>query len=263
MRYLMFIILTLVCTTASAADWTPPKEPDPLAILEEAHVDTESERYEIALAKYVWFHENALSIRPSASGVRLSFALMYWHLLAKKYPPALIKLKDIRDQASKNVFAGINVPSAFNEMASINVYLEEQSSTMNAFEFLDEKNPEAAKAVFDLAQPSLVQGKAFVLVGKYVSPDTDYEKMRQRLERSKKIAEKNRDQNDGFAKRHLFLSTKMFVNDTTILVAILAVNDRKEEALKIATAARTEWDDNSFHEALDRALKGVVPTPWP
>ncbi len=79
-----------------AADYTPPVNPDPQKILQEAQADTSAGRYKDALAKHVWFQENALKYQPSMVGVRSSFALMYFGELAQKHPPAMEKLKSMR-----------------------------------------------------------------------------------------------------------------------------------------------------------------------
>jgi len=257
MRYAIAFIL-LGATSLHADDWTPPKDPDPQAILQEARADTKAGRYETALAKHVWFHQNALSIHPSLYGVRLSFALSYWWELATEYPAALTKLKEIRDTAEGNVRGGKNVRESFHDMESINDHLDEQSKTKELFESLHENDPKTAKEVFDLAQPSLIKGKAYVLVGKYISPKDDFGKMREGYRQNKKLADDTR-----FGARHLEFANKKFANDSTTLVAILTLNDRKKESEEIAASARAEWDDDSFHAALEKALMGVVPDPWP
>jgi hypothetical protein len=248
MRFVMLFIL-LGVTPLLADDWTPPKNPDPQAILQEARADTRAKRYKIALAKHVWFHEYALIIEPALYGVRLSFALSDWLELAEKYPPALAKLKKIRDAARRNVMAGKNVRESFHDMASINYHLGEQSATKKTFEALDQKNPKTAEEVFDLAQPSLVIGKAYALIFKYISPKEDFAKMVAEYLRWKKLDQE--------------FANKRFANASTTLVAILVLNDCKKEAEEIAASARAEWDDSSFHAALEEALKGVVPDPWP
>lgn len=257
MRYVMLFIL-LGATSLHANDWTPPKDPDPQAILQEARADTRAKRYETALAKHVWFHEHALEIDPAFYGVRLSFALSYWLELAQQYPPALTRLKEIRDAARKNVVAGQHVRESFHDLESINDQLGEQSATRKLFEALHEKHPKAAKEVFDLAEPSLIKGKAYALIGKYISPKDDFAKMSVGYRQSKVLADDAR-----FGAQHLDFANKKFANDSTTLVAILVVNDRKKEAEEIAASARTEWDDDSFHKALEKALKGTVPDPWP
>jgi hypothetical protein len=258
MRFAIVLLVALVGSSVCADEWSPPEDANPHAILREARADTRAKRYDTALAKHVWFHENALSIEPSLYGVRLSFALSYWLQLAEQYPPALIKLHEIRDNAHKNVMAGRDVRESFHDMEAINDHLDEQSATRKVFETLDEKSPKIAQEVFDLAQPSLVQGKAYAVIGKYISPKDDLAKMRETYRQGKKLADDAR-----FGARHLDFANKKFANDSTTLVAILTVNDRKKEAEEIAISARAEWDDNSFHAALDKALKGIVPDPWP
>jgi len=239
-------------------EWTPPKNPDPHTILQEARSDTRAKRYEIALAKHVWFHQNALSISRGLTGVRLSFALSDWQKLAKQYPPALTRLKEIRDQAKKNVMDGKNVFESFHDMVSINDHLSEQAATSKVFEILDEKNPKTAREVFNLAKPSLVQAKAYSLFGKYVIPKQDFAKIIRMYKPRKKLV----DDADIGAELANF-TTKMFANEATTLVAILAVTDRKKEAEEIAASARAAWEDSSFHAGLESALNGVVPDPWP
>jgi hypothetical protein len=40
-------------------EWTVPTDPDPQTILREAAENTRAGQYELALAKHIWFHENA------------------------------------------------------------------------------------------------------------------------------------------------------------------------------------------------------------
>ena len=47
-----------------------------------------------------------------------------------------------------------------------------------------------------------------------------------------------------------------------IEVKQLLLNAR-EKAEKIVADAKTVWADKEFAEALDKALKGQVPEPWP
>ena len=54
-------LLSLASTLAALApEWSPPPNPDPEVILEEARADAAAGRNEDALAKYVWFHNNAV-----------------------------------------------------------------------------------------------------------------------------------------------------------------------------------------------------------
>jgi hypothetical protein len=41
------------------------------------------------------------------------------------------------------------------------------------------------------------------------------------------------------------------------------LNERTDEADLVARKARAEWDDTPFRQAIDAALKGELPTPYP
>lgn len=260
MHYALLVVL-LAVNALSAAEWTAPENPDPSAILDEAQDDAQAKRYETALAKHVWFHEHALSIEPGLYGVRLSFALSYWQELAEKFPPALDKLIEIRDEAKTQVLEGTDIYKPFHDMESINDRLGESLQTKDVFTLLDEKHPDKAKTVFDRAQASLVEHKAYALIGKYILPKEDFAKMQRDFAHHKIAAHAAAKPEHG--EMRLNFAKKNFTNQSTTLVAILVVNERIEEAKEIASLARKEWDDESFHAAIDDALKGVVPEPWP
>ena len=251
-------LLVLVSAFFSDDDWSPPENPNPTAILQEARDDAQAKNYEIALAKHVWYHENALAIEPAQYGVRLSFALSYWAELAKDYPPALTKMKEIRDQAKKSLMEGKDVRASFHDMLSLNEYLGEKFATKNVFEILDQNHPDIAKQVFDMARDSLIRAEAYSLYAKYVAPKDDLARMVEAYEQHKKLAS-----DSVFAADHFELANKQFAHNVTTLVAVLVITKRKSEAEEVAKGARDHWDDSSFHDDLDKALEGIVPDPWP
>src|SRR5690349_12760080 len=185
---MIFTLFPLLMYLPLLAAWTPPANPDPHKILYEAEADAKAGRYEDALAKHAWFHENALKLQPALSGVRLSFALLYWRQLGASYPPALDKLKSIRDKSAervRNAEIPTNAPSDlsashedFNDFASINKELKESSKTKDLFLWLDTHKPVMAKNVFGLAEPSLIEAKEYSLCGRYLEPDKSFERSR-------------------------------------------------------------------------------------
>ncbi|QDV50013.1 hypothetical protein [Gimesia fumaroli] len=251
-------ILCLIPISAFAEEWMPPANPDLQSILSEAQADARAKRYELALTKQVWFHENALKHNRAFSGVRLSFALASWHDLGKVYPPALDRLKEARDQASNNVLDGKDLFKSFQDFSSINRILNEDSLTVNTFIQLELQDKAAAKKVFRLAKPSLIRGKEYKICGKYLEPKRSYALMLQLRKSNQRLAK-----NPQFGPNILEFSNKKFTNDIATLIALLVVNDRKMEAKEIAKSAKTEWDNAAFHAAIDKALEGNVPTPWP
>ncbi len=258
MRLFSTMLLCLILGCGNRSSWTPPANPDPHAILEEAEDDSRAGRHERALEKFVWYHENALKFEPALKGVRLSFALSHWYELGKKYPPALEAMKHARDQSAAAVRSGGDVRSAFNDMAAINRTLGEESLTRATFEALDRDDPPAAKAVFNLAQPALIRGRAYALAGKYVDPPRDLARMIERYREAKRTVA-----DSGAGADHADFAERYFTNSAATLVAVLAVNARNKEAEGIAAAATKEWEDPVFRESLESALRGVVPEPWP
>lgn len=238
--------------------WSPPANPDPQEILREAQADAIAGRYADALAKHVWFHENALAIRPSLYGVRLSFALGYWKQLTIVYPAAKDKLREIRDADEKRVLAGESGRESFHDFESINELLEEEDRTVQLFLALDQDQPNVAKKVFDVAQPALIRAKKFEVCGKYIDPEKDFASSAERYNAELELAEQPKfgDSMQDFAQ-------KSFSNEVATLVALLVVGDRKGEAAEVAAKAKEVWKNDGFAAELDRALEGTVPEPWP
>jgi hypothetical protein len=256
---LLIAACAVLLPTAICAQWTPPANPDAHKILNEAQDDTRAGRYANALAKHVWFHENALKYQSSLYGVRLSFALSYWIQLGDAYPPALEKLKGIRDETAKKVRKadrGRKIIEDFHDFAAINKSLEDDPKTTDLFVWLDSKKPTAAEQVFRVAEPALIKSKQYRLCGKYIDPDRSYAE----IVRNYQV---NKGMRGNFGKEFQQFSEKAFSNGVETLVALLVQNDRKADALRIAEKALKERDDPGFKEELEKAKTGEVPTPWP
>ena len=245
---------------STVSGWTPPQNPSPQNILDEAEVDAQAGRYAEALTKHVWFFQNALKYDQGFYGVRLSFALSYWVELGKVYPPALEKLKDFRNQAETNVRNQNNVRNNFNDFESINKELNEDALTVSLFVWLDSNKPSSAKKVFDLAQPALIKSKDYRLCGKYVDdPDVSFSRMLNLYRRTMELVKK-----PGYGGKDLQdFAEKQFVNETTTLIALLVINDRKADAQQIADKISKQPNLPEFKAEIQKALNGEVPAPWP
>ncbi len=256
MRYLILLI-SLIATQA-IGDWSPPSNPDPVKILDEARDDFDNNNYEASLAKHLWFHENALKYRRSLYGVRLSFALSDWHDLAKAYPKALDSIKETRDRSEIDIRNGIDVYDNFNDFESINKILSENIRTVELFEWLDINHPDRAKFVYLLAEADLVSSKKYKLSGKYIDPDNTYLKYVRNYHRHLEyVRDRNIiDERSNFAKDYL-------IHNVSTLVALLVQNERKDEASNILDMALLELDDPDFKVMLNDALNGTFPKRWP
>jgi hypothetical protein len=251
------LVLLMLLATVVRSEWTPPEKPNPSEVLREAQADAAAGRYDDALAKHVWYHDNALKIAPAQYGVRLSFALGYWHKLGLSYPPAMEKLRSIRDENVRAIQAGGGNREVFHDLTSINRQLGEEEGTARLFVQLDAERPEFAKLVYGLAQPALIRAREYSLAGKYLDPKRDFENAVRRLDEMRKM------ENGDRAQRMMQFATSKFAAEITTLVALLNQNGRKEEAQAIADQARKHWDTEEFQQKLKEALKGAVPEPWP
>lgn len=113
-------------------------------------------KYAEALERHEWYHENALRIAPSQSGVRLSFAIGRWKELGDQYPPALASLKAIRDAGVRELEAGTGDHQAFLDVQAINGELGEDAATIELFKFLVANHPAFARKCFRAVEDTLL-----------------------------------------------------------------------------------------------------------
>jgi hypothetical protein len=249
------------CSRKPPERWTPPGHPSPQAILNEAREDAYAKRHEDALAKHVWYHENALKIAPAQYGVRLSFALSAWVELGKSYPPALEKLKSIRDKNELSIRESESSEEnfqTFHDLAAISEALGDDSKTTELFFWLDQNKPDFAKSVYPVAEPFLIRAKKFALCGKHLEAEVSFKRMLELYNLHKQTGEASLSK-----VKRLEFGRNRFANDAATLVALLTMNGRNDEAAKIAAAAERELDDPEFKAVLNRAKNGEVPEPWP
>lgn len=243
-------LLILASTLAAPApEWSPPPNPNPQAILREARADVAAGRNEEALAKYVWFHHNAVRLNKALYGVRNTYAVSDWARLAIAYAPALAKMRETRDAALEEAKRGKNTKEAFGDVEAINRVLGEDDRTHELFLHLDANQPEMAKQVYIRAERILIEKKEYKLCGKYL----DLEEAIPRLTdfvKAHRLA--------GFS-RYQEARNRVLTRSCATFIALLALNARHDDALKAANALRKEWDDPGFHSAIDRALDGELP----
>ena len=171
MKLISTIAFVILLTSVAFADWVPSDNPNPHGILIEARENTRNQRFEIALKKHLWFHQNALKFDPSLYGVRLSFALSDWLTLCLEYKPALDQLKNIRNDAEIQVKAGVHSFEFFHDFLSINSKIEENKRTVLLFKWLDINKPIIAQKVFKLAKPVLLKANENTICEKYVDTE--------------------------------------------------------------------------------------------
>ncbi|MCK4743462.1 MAG: hypothetical protein KAT25_06560 [Sulfuriflexus sp.] len=255
---ILIILLLIFVSESSYADWSPPSEPDPRSILNEARDDYRAGNYKDSLTKHIWFHDNALKYRRSLYGVRLSFALSDWHHLSTIYPPALVALKASRDNSEINIRNGVNARDYFNDFESINSKLHADEKTVNLFVWLDKNHTDRAKLVYDLAETLLISAKKYELCGRYIDPDNAFLRYVKNFHSFLKFAKAR-----NLPAKRMSFAYNNYSNNVSNLVALLIRNKRHQLAEEIADMALLEWDDPNFKIQLEMALDGQFPPTWP
>ena len=250
------VLFALLLGFASAAyAWTPPPNPDPQQILFSAVEDRQAGRYEDALAKHLWFHREAVKIRPSLASVRQSFALAYWSHLGSKYPPALEALKKVRDEAGEDVRQGRDPVAAFSDYARINDELDDPLATVSLFLSIEKSDPALAKKLYPSAEESLVEAKYYEVAGRYVDPAAE---MKHATETYRNMGKRPPREGIDMAA----LNERYFATASGRLVSLLVRVDRKDEAERIAGQALAVSSSEAVKSTLERARQGEMPEPF-
>ncbi len=237
--------------------WTPPDDPDPSEILHSAVRDTRDGLHAQALAKFLWFHHNALRRDRAFYGVRLSFALGYWIDLAAIYPSARAALTRTRDE-TEAAFQG--KPSSFelfDDLAALNEYLGDAVRTADLFVRTARDNHAVAKWLYRVAEPFLIAAGRYDVCGPFLDPPTRMRHAADAYERLRSREEAWRA--DEHAPPHLARS--FYMHDVATLVGLLSINHRMKEADEASAQAVAVLDDEEFRALLGAAMSGQLPPP--
>lgn len=206
--------------------------------LREAQRLTREGKYEEALRKHLWYHENATKLDPSQSGVRSSFALAYWADLGKKYPKALDALKSVRDQNEARLLKGEGDWSLLYDVYAINRELGEPQATVDLFKKIDAANPAFAAEVYHGASRALVDAREYALVSKYMRDPSEQLATAQDLF---KMNEKLMGAGE---------AEKRFSNEMVRLITVLKETGDRERALEIQAEALKVVDSPEIRAAV-------------
>jgi hypothetical protein len=257
--------LTLGCVIGSmndgrCEDWTPPKFPDPKAILREARADTLAKRYELALTKLIWIHEYGLKSAAWQTGNRYPFELTHWERLVGVYPPAMAKLVACRDQLGDRLpqLQGEDLRAMFVDFVAINNFLEDPPETVAVLIKLAQTRPGAARGLFQDAKRALLDQREYQLYAEFVEPEGELTRIKQTYELTTKLPERIRNRPirpDVLLENH----RQRYRIECATLVAVLVLNLRQQNADALAASARETLDDAEMRTIMHAALLGEVP----
>lgn len=209
--------------------------------------------YELALENYIWFHHNALSEQPSFYGVRLSYALDEWLLLAEQYPPALTALLLIRDQKVSRLLAGECDYELFNDVATINEYLKQETATYELFKSIDNVAPDFAVECAATARPALLVCGDYALAKKFIpAPQTNIEHYIAKFKRGLDYAAKAKDEQ--FRQLGLDATEHLFAHDTNMLLSIFRNTQDEVMAIQLRDLALQAITDSTTRSRISSLL---------
>ena len=243
----------------AATVWTAPQNPDPYSILHSAVDDKRDGQYEQSLAKFLWFHHNAVQYERGLSAVRLSFALAYWLDLATVYPPARDAFIRTRDETEQTFVKDTSDFDAFHDVASMNHWLGDGIRTADLFETVAAIDQDNAQTLYHIAQPSLIAAGRFHECAPFLEPKERMERAAHCYRISKRHEESRPDR--GFAVPKL--ARTHYIREVATLVALLVLNDRVDDARTAYSDALAIIDDDEFRTIIDAAMSGHLPESRP
>ena len=129
---------------------------DPIERLLAARELADQGQYDAALQELSWFHEHALEHDPSLAGVRRSYALADWAVLAEAYPPAEAALEAVRERSTALLLAGQGNRDGLLDVVSIDHARDQPVRTRDLFLQLETVAPALAASCVRVVLPQVI-----------------------------------------------------------------------------------------------------------
>jgi hypothetical protein len=238
--------------TPAAESWSPPlaagEKPDPDKIRQEAIDLAAKGRYEEALQRHIWYHNHALEYGGGQGAVRLSFALSAWAELARRYPKAKQALVEIRDRKTREITAGRGYSDLFQDVASINYYLQDEDATHALFKTMYGQDPALARECYFYAEELLVRkGEHALCLSLFPDFQGRFDLIRQNREADEKLAQQNPQMDRPEFRRQW---EHRFVEQSRQLIEILVATGHPSDAENLRDQAVAISGDDRLKSAV-------------
>lgn len=202
-------------------------------------------KYEDALQKYIWYHNNALKYDSNQSEKRLSLALSYWSELAERYPRAKKELLKTRDTKIKLLLDGGGDSMTVMEVIAINQNLRESSLNLTFFRQLSAKRPDFAGESWNSIKETAIRYKDRALLKRYLkNPYVEFEEIKKNYYQLQEEDEKNPIFRDA--------ATKIFSERVCELILAVVAIGQIDEAKKIKKNALLIVDSIAVRNTLKK-----------
>ena len=253
--------------SAAAETWSPTlapgEKPDLQKIRDEIKTLMEQNQYEAALQRQIWYFNHALQYG-EINPIRVSFGIMNWGELGRRYPKAKQALVEIRDRDAQEFLAGRGYAELFLEIQSLNRELQDDDATIALFKTIyHQQDKQLASQCYYYVEDALMQkGEYALCLDCLGDPQVNFESARRgfemAIESQKRLAD-IRKQYPEPAPRFASafrppdmaqLATNNFVSRVCKLVEILVATGHQAGAEKIRDQAVTVLDDARLKSAV-------------
>ncbi len=132
---------------ALAETWSPTlasgEKPNLNKVRDEIKSRMDAGDYEGALQRQLWYFNHALE-HGGVNPVRLSFGIMHWRELGRRYPKAQQALLAIRDRKTREFAAGRGYFDLFQEVEALNRELQDDAATLELFQRIEKQDSSLA-----------------------------------------------------------------------------------------------------------------------
>lgn len=245
---------------ASLPNWQPTDKEEIKGLLRAISDDIRDQRYPLALAKQLWYHHRVLEHNPNASAVRLSFGLGRWKELGNKYPPAKILLNtysyNLLQRAKAETF---DVFPRVHELVAIDRTFRRENRSVQLFLTIHNSDEALAKKYFGVFSEALLKRKMYKLYAQYVEPEVAYTSAYTGYLSA--MAHYSTDSYAGRDDLHRLEqgALERYTRKVGNLIAVLTVNNRHDEAKRLADKALKDLELTAVKEVVRAALNGTFP----
>jgi hypothetical protein len=250
----------LIPKSAQDGDWKPADKFNGGLLYASAKEDAADGLNRDALAKLAYLeHYGPTNDRIFWNGNSQSF-WKTWAALANNYSPAKTKLIAVRDAHIAKAKSGDPFSwMEFGDIAAINIATGDLRNTIDVWTAAKEKNIRIAGMAVDSVLPTIIALKEYKLLDGLIDGDSRADIAAKAHQSGAENAEKNLDQR--FRDRFRKQNDDAYSSTMLQLIALLAVNGHKDQALRIRDAALKELPSPEFAAAMVEAVQGKVPQP--
>lgn len=265
---------------AAMETWSPElqpgEKPDLQKIRDEIKSLMDQGRYEDALQRQIWYFNHALEYG-ELNPVRLSFGIMNWAELGRRYPKAKQAMIEFRDRDVREFSAGEGYSELFLEVQSLDRELHADDATLALFENIGRQDKPLAGQCYFYVQGALMQKGNYAECLSYIrDPQLAFDNARRMLESQResqqRLAEIQKKYPLPYRPAGAFkppdmgqMATNNFVGGVCTLVEMLVGTGHEADAEKIRDEAVAVVDDPRLQSAVSDAQTAVesrgVSTP--